>query len=371
MARQTSLTPAPITAIHEPVSFSADVLGVRPEFDIDPIELLLVSCADSGPADKLRMLRQRTADAFALMVSSSEIQDLSTKLQLAEQRLKRMLDHAHDDGFKLKEDDPRVIAPKKQVAKLTDDLSRLKQRAEQRAAEWRICSRLLAATETLLKTGRPGNCVLEAVEIEPVKLLKGEGTLDGIERLRRFGRERKAEIHTIQSSPYPRSHCKSRVREQIELVAPRCPDVTLIVEHDGEIIWPMMRVRSQVFNAQPGAVAFAEVPDTLGLFVWLHRDALLAKLDAEIDTEGDDRVALSHEQRQQREAEVQGDLLEIERQEATLTWLAMAQNLPVEHRIDINPLALLGLKLVTTPRAIPSPGSSPEHAMTSIGGLPW
>jgi hypothetical protein len=355
------LTPAPVSTINEAPSFSADVFGTRPEFDVDVIEVLPAG----DPPERLRKLRQRSADAHAVTVPGLEIQDLSIEVQRAAQRLAQLQAHP---GFGLPDTDNRVVAAKKNLAKLTDDLRRLNERADGRAAAWRICSRVLAATEEWLKTGRPRGTALEAVEIEPPKLNKGESILDGIERLRRVGRERKAEIHTIQSSPYPRSHCKSRVREQIELVAPRCPDVTLIVEHDGEIIWPMMRVQSQVFNAQPGAVAFAEVPDTLGLFVWLHRDALLAKLDTLIDIEGDDKVALSHEQRQQREAEVQGDLLAVERDEAGLVWLAMAQNLPVEHRIDISPLALLGLKLVTTPRAaFGSSSSSPQHAFINFG----
>jgi peptidoglycan/LPS O-acetylase OafA/YrhL len=42
----------------------------------------------------------------------------------------------------------------------------------------------------------------------------------------------------------------------------------------------------------------------------------------------------------------------------------MSQNLPVEHRADINPVALLGVRLGTAPRANPLPGTSPEHVIT-------
>lgn len=54
-----------------------------------------------------------------------------------------------------------------------------------------------------------------------------------------------------------------------------------------------------------------------------------------------------------------GDLLEVERQEAHLVFEAQAKNLPCEHRADISPQALLGLKLVTTPRATEMPETSP------------
>jgi len=61
------------------------------------------------------------------------------------------------------------------------------------------------------------------------------------------------------------------------------------------------RARSTTRN--PVLVAFAEVPDTLGLLAWIFKDALIAALDREIDAESDDAAALSHEERQQREAE--------------------------------------------------------------------
>ncbi|HEU4806404.1 MAG TPA: hypothetical protein VFS91_11480 [Nitrobacter sp.] len=125
----------------------------------------------------------------------------------------------------------------------------------------------------------------------------------------------------------------------------------------------MTRLRSEVLGAEQPALAFAEVPDTIALLAWLHRDALIAALDHEISTEADDATALSYEARQKADAEVQGDLLEIERQVAELTWLAQSQGLPVEHRADCSPLAILQLQLVTAPRADALPGTTP--------GLSW
>ena len=56
--------------------------------------------------------------------------------------------------------------------------------------------------------------------------------------------------------------------------------------------------------------------------------------------------------------------LAAERDESSLVWAAQAQSLPVEHRADINPVALLGLAIVTAPRANPSPRSSPGCSRT-------
>ena len=89
-------------------------------------------------------------------------------------------------------------------------------------------------------------------------------------------------------------------------------------------------------------------PDALALVAYLHKSALIAALDAEIDAESDDAASLSHEDRQLREAEAQDDLLDIERQEAALIWLAQDERLPVEHRVDCSPLAILQCRLIST-----------------------
>jgi hypothetical protein len=105
------------------------------------------------------------------------------------------------------------------------------------------------------------------------------------------------------------------------------------------------------------------VPDTVALIAWLHKDALIAALDREIDAEGDDAAALTHEQREQRESEVLSDLLSVERDEAALTWSAIEDGLPCEFRADCSPLAILQIRLVTTARATELPGTTP--------GLSW
>jgi hypothetical protein len=170
----------------------------------------------------------------------------------------------------------------------------------------------------------------------------------------------KADLHRIQSAPFPSNYAKAQMRAQIEAQAHlAAPDVTNLIEHDGKIIWPTRRVQVDVFNAQPGAIAFVEIP--VALDPWLHRDALIAALDREIASEADDPASLSHADRELRSAEAMGDLLEIERLEAALIWTAQAHGLPrCEFRQDMNPLAILQLRLVTV---VPTNGhaSSPER----------
>ena len=75
---------------------------------------------------------------------------------------------------------------------------------------------------------------------------------------------------------------------------------------------------------------------------------------------------MSHAEREQREAEVMADLLSVERDESALVWSAMEKNLPCEHRSDINPVALLGLAIVTAARATNGHASSPEHVLDIV-----
>jgi hypothetical protein len=237
----------------------------------------------------------------------------------------------------------------------------------ERAAAQQAALRVQSACEDFLRHGVPGNCcTLEAVEVEPPKLLKGESLMDGILRLQRRGREINAAIHTIQSAPYPKSDARAKMLTEVEALATLgTPDVgNLIEHHDRPIIWPKQQVRGTVYNASPGAISFTDFDAAIPLLVWLHKDALIKRLDAEIDAESDDAAALSHEERQRREAEAQGDLSSVERDEAALTWSAMEQGLPVEFRPDISVLAILQVRLVTVPR-----GEMPE---TSPGfSWPW
>lgn len=330
----------------------------------DVIELL-----PAAARERLLQLRQRAADAHRLVPSFEDVQQASMARIEAENALKRLTAHPQDFGFGLKPDDPRVVAAQKHLDKMTADFERLRQLKEIRTAGWQTASAALAACETWLRDGRPGGTALEAVEIEPPKLAKGEnGLLDAIENRRRRVRELHADAHRARSAPYPSSHAKAQMRAEIERLATLGqPDVSALIELDGKIAWPIQNLQSRVYNSEAGATAFAETPDTLALVAWLHRDALIAALDREIATEADDAAALSHEAREKAEAEVMADLLAIERDECSLTWAAQTRGFPIEHRSDCSPLALLGVRLVTTPSA-GLPPSSPERAGFNLLG---
>jgi hypothetical protein len=357
----TGFTPAPTVTVPAQAPFSA---GFPSPPSFDPLDAL-----PPGAAERLRLLRQRSADAHAVIPEFEQIREASLARIEAENAVKRLTNHPQDFGFNLPETDARVVTAQKHLDKATDDFKRQTELQQVRTAAWQQASGALAGCEDWLRFGKPGNAVLEEVATEPPKMTKGETVLDAVERLRRRGRELRADLHRIASAPFPSSYSKQRLRQMVEQFAARgTPDVSALIEHDGDIVWPMLRVQSEVIGAAQRALAFHEAVDVVGLFACLLKPAMISFLDAMVDAEQDDAAALTHEQRQKAEAEVMGDLLAVEREECALVWQAQAQGLPCEHRSDISPLALLGLRLVTTPRAPDGP-SSPERAgYNLIGG---
>ena len=127
-------------------------------------------------------------------------------------------------------------------------------------------------------------------------------------------------------------------------------------------------MQSLVYNAQPGAVAYAETPDVLGLFAWLLRDQLLAKINAGFDEIADDKSALNQAQREEAEAQISAHMLAAERAECSAIWIAETRNNEIlDFRPDTTPMAALGVALRTVPRAAPPP-TSPEQGYNIVGG---
>ena len=130
-------------------------------------------------------------------------------------------------------------------------------------------------------------------------MLKGESLPDAISRLQRRGRELRSELHKIESAPYLSSFAKQQMRAQIEALAMQgAPSVSDLIEHGRKIEFAMQRLQASVYGHEAPTFASTKVPDVLALTCWLHRDALIAALDREIDTEADDAAALSHVDRE-------------------------------------------------------------------------
>ena len=127
MTGPTALTPAPTTTITAQAPMSFGGLHSSPQFDV--IELL-----PPGAADKLRALRQRSADLHSIIPAFEDIREANTARVEADGALKRLTNHPQDFGFDLKPDDPRVIAAQRHLDKMTADAKRLTELQQVRSA---------------------------------------------------------------------------------------------------------------------------------------------------------------------------------------------------------------------------------------------
>jgi hypothetical protein len=178
-------------------------------------------------------------------------------------------------------------------------------------------------------------------------LRPGERLPDAVERLRHRLRECDADRRRVEAAPFPSADAKKRLRTQIEHLASRGePDVSVLIEHDRDLQWPTtVQTLPLVGFGKDGSALFGdaqgEALDSIGLFCWLHRPALLKAIDALIDQQSDDGVALSAVDRVAKLAAIDVDALHVQRQLSALIWAQSDAEFPPE--IASVP-ALLGLE---------------------------
>ena len=348
-------TPASMGPITLTSNVSPDVIGFLPK----------------GAAARLQALRDRVRDLHLVIPEFEERRTAGEARLAAEQRLKRLTDHPQRGGFGLEPDDPRTKDAQRDLDKLTAEAKRIDQRYTARSEAWRQAGACLSRVESWLGDGgRPAGSALQDFSGPEPQLFKGENITAAIDRLRHRVRELRADLHRIESAPFPSSHACAKMRQTIEALAMRgAVNVSHLVERDGDIEFPTTRITAMVRNIeqqQAGAVAFVAVSDTTAIFAWLHQAELIRRLDEEIQSEADDDAALSVEDRQRHAAEVATDLLAVERDESFFVWRAQTDRLPVEHRADVDPVALLNVALVIAPRVAAS-GTTGGHAYDIIG----
>jgi hypothetical protein len=319
---------------------------------------------------KWTALVQRVTDAHNAMPEFAIRKDAAEAVTVIQRRISDLTRLKSEGGFGLSDDAGTVIAERKKLERATAQRDLQQALYEVRGARWNTCAQLrAAASDWLLRGGIPHGCVIESVEDAPLAelLKKGERISDGVERYRHRLRELAADLHRVKSAPWPSSVAKAAAKAQIEaLAAAAAPDCESAIEFGSQIGFVTKTVSAMVHNVEAPAIAFVETPDTLGLFCWLFKDQLLAKINAGLDEAADDKAALSQQQREQMEAQIMADTLMIEHSECALIWHAEEKGEVLDFRSDTTPMAVLGLRLVNQPRAS-SLGTSPEHGYDVVG----
>jgi hypothetical protein len=126
---------------------------------------------------------------------------------------------------------------------------------------------------------------------------------------------------------------------------------------------PEAQVMLKVYNsAEPAAVAIGQIPDIVAMLVYANHDSLLALQDKKLAAAGavSDARALTFEQRQKQTAQAMDALFAVELDQATLTFEAWQDGLPIEPNADMLPAAVLAVRNVVAPPADTS--TTPGHA---------
>jgi hypothetical protein len=231
--------------------------------------------------------------------------------------------------------DPERDALAAMVEASTAELKRLY--AEQQAV---VVPDISGLTDWLLAQDPGAKFVLAAVPLP--KLAKNETLAAVLERNLSDQRRAEDELATVRNAPRTAAEAKARMRDEVARLAARGrPEVDGLFHGKG-VGWPTHQFIAGGHGAHQYAVT-ATVTDILGLFVWAHRDALIAALDQEIEAQGDDSAALNTQDQAARIVELEGALLLLQRQaEAVIDQLA-GDGIPVR-RTCTNPLVLLGIE---------------------------
>lgn len=278
--------------------------------------------------DRIESLRDTAADLHrALKGISDDRQELWAKRSDAEGRL-----HEHRrDG--LTDDDPPLPELLAEVKKQGAKLAKLSGRADKLGGEHQHALRLVNNLEAYLRSHAAGG--LSHYTGPSPQLANGETALDGLERAARRTRTLQADRRDVLAAPFPTSVAKKLARAQLAARAEAAkPDVVGLVEHCDPIRFPLTGALSEAGLHRIDTF----VTDPIGALAWLFPKEMQAAIDKEIDANGDDKAALSAEQRTAKLVQIDGDILASEREEAAFAELA-----GLMPRHDLNPRAVLQL----------------------------
>jgi hypothetical protein len=294
-------------------------------------------------ADHLETLRQDAATAHAVVLSVDErLRDEQRSKFDAEVRREQLI-----GVYRLKSDDPRILELDKKLHRLVAAIERLTKEHERYQNGWREGRGLVDAIDRYSRS-LPSGSKLSAYLGPAPELQKGENYAQAVERCRRRLRELAADMKKYATAAIPSSRAKQIIRAEIERCAENGrPNVTPVVDHGEPIRWPMAEINRFGGQRLGSSIGQAETFDGLAVLTWLFKPQLIDALEKEIDAIADDTAALSDADRAKLMAEVERDMLAVEREEEFFIRRAREDGVTVTRRRDANPLAVLQLSLVS------------------------
>ncbi|WP_141933572.1 hypothetical protein [Bradyrhizobium sp. UNPA324] len=195
------------------------------------------------------------------------------------------------------------------------DLSKLIDRIEKLGPLWTSAKQLM---DRCLSYARANAGRIMLYEGDEPQLRAGEKTLAGLDRAARRVRGLKMDRREVEIAPYPTADAKRKAGEYLAARAQAArPDVSGALEHLEGPIFPT-RVLEKLGS---GSLDFVTI-DVIGTLAWLFPEQMQAAIDREIDIMGEDEIALSTQERADKLAIIDADILAAEREVVTFSELA-------------------------------------------------
>ncbi|MFD1983534.1 hypothetical protein ACFSOZ_12725 [Mesorhizobium newzealandense] len=238
-----------------------------------------------------------------------------------------------------KDDHPSVVAAKADLAKATKDVERATEKRDARSFRWKQVASLVTAVEQYLSSAPGPLAAFTGAVKKPASIEAARKTIATLV----------ADRQEVKAAPIPSAKVRATIRAEIDSLAEKGrPSLFGAVEYGEAIGWPKLDLPVSTLglmvnnetNTHIIGRANAEGPNTLALFAWLHRDALLAALDKEIAEVADDGAALDDETRGKKLAQITDALLDAERGECALID---ADGDTATYRSDTDPRAMLAI----------------------------
>jgi hypothetical protein len=179
----------------------------------------------------------------------------------------------------------------------------------------------------------------------PVKLPKIDNLSAALQKNRDQQSALNDELIALENAPMTKAEARAAMRAAVAALGKQ-PDVSGLF-YGQELTWPVAQLvahgNSTGKEGTGTVVTAATVRDSFGLLIWAHPDAIIAKLDAEIERMGDDAAALSREDKAARIAEAQAKLLAAQRQQEAIVETLEAAGQQVTRTCRI-PEVLLGIE---------------------------
>jgi hypothetical protein len=290
---------------------------------------------------------ERSELGTALHALFEQQQELRVQRRDVSMRRELLVGRRGQGGYGLPDDDQRVVDEDLRLARLDRELELLAKRHAAKSHALKVAAGLLGGIDSWL-ADTVGRTIVPHSGPVP-QLRKSETFAQAIEARRRRVRELQSDLQKFEAAPRPSAVAKELIRKEVDRHAEiGKPQVESVVDNGEPILWPITGVSRASHGVLKMPFTHTDNPfDGLAVLCWLHRDAIIEKLQADVDAVADDAIALTDADRARLIADAKADMLANERDEEVLVRQALAENLNVERRPDCDPRAVLQVEFAS------------------------